>query len=70
MRVQSGSLDVSSYVSSVFQKRLGSKAVVRTNKPKRDTNKKAVLLEISGDMVRDNEEQLSEHFDKYRNMYS
>ena len=53
MRVQSGSLDANSYASSVFQKREVSKAVFRTNKSKRDTNKKSVLLEISRDMVRD-----------------
>ena len=53
MRIQSGSLDVSNYVSSVFQKHEGSKAVVRSSKLKKDTKKKAVLLEIGGDMVRD-----------------
>ena len=69
MRIQSGSLDVSNYVSSVFQKHEEKKAVVRSSKLKKDTNKKAVLLEIGGDMVRDNEDQFSEQFKKYRDMY-
>tara|TARA_S200000501_G_C20529505_1_gene614993 strand:- start:368 stop:580 length:213 start_codon:yes stop_codon:yes gene_type:complete len=70
MRIQSGSLDVSNYVSSVFQKNEVNKAVVRSSKPKKDINKKAVFLEISGDMVRDSEDQFSAQFDKYRDMYT
>ena len=70
MRIQNGSLDVSNYVSSVFKKHEGNRAVLRSSKPKKDVNKKAILLEISGDIVFDSEDQFSEQFNKYRDMYS
>ena len=69
MRIQNGSLDVSNYVSSLFEKHEGNKAVLKSSKLKKDINNKAVLLEIGGDMVRDNEDQFSEQFKKYRDMY-
>ena len=70
MLTQSGSINISMYTSYVFQKPIGNKAVVRSNKPQKDANKKTVLPEISSKRMQDSGDQFSEQFDKFCDMYS
>ena len=47
MQTLTGSLDVNNIVSSVFQKKLKTRPVGRSNKSRKDKPQKSVLIEVS-----------------------
>ena len=69
MQTLTGSLDVNNTVSSVFQKKLKTRPVGRSNKSRKDKPQKSVLIEVSQNMLENDTEQFSDLFDKYRHIY-
>ena len=69
MQTLTGSLDVNNIVSSVFQKKLKTRPVGRSNKSRKDKPQKSVLIEVSQNMLEHDAEQFSDLFDKYRHIY-
>ena len=69
MQTLTGSLDVNNIVSSVFQKKLKTRPVGRSNKSRKDKPQKSVLIEVSQNMLENDTEQFSDLFDKYRHIY-
>ena len=69
MQTLTGSLDVNNIVSSVFQKKLKTRPVERSNKSRKDKPQKSVLIEVSQNMLENDTEQFSDLFDKYRHIY-
>ena len=69
MQTLTGSLDVNNIVSSVFQKKLETRALGRSNKSRKDKPQKSVLIEVSQNMRENDTEQFSDLFDKYRHIY-
>ena len=70
MLTQRGSININMDTSYVLQKPIGNKAIIRSNKPPKDANKKTVLPEISSERMQDSVDQFSEQFNKFRDMYS
>ena len=64
MQTLTGSLDVNNIVSSVFQKKLKTRPVGRSNKSRKDKPQKSVLIEVSQNMLEHDTEQFSDLFDK------
>ena len=69
MHTLTGSLDVNNIVSSVFQKKLETRPVGRSNNSRKDRPQKSVLIEVSQNMLENDTEQFSDLFDKYRHIY-
>ena len=69
MQTLTGSLDVNNIVSSVFQKKLKTRPVGRSNKSRKDKPQKSVLIEVSQNMLEHDTEQFSDLLDKYRHIY-
>ena len=69
MQTLTGSLDVNNIVSSVFQKKLKTRPVGRSNKSRKDKPQKSVLIEVSQNMLEHDTEQFSDLFDQYRHIY-
>ena len=69
MQTLTGSLDVNDIVSSVFQKKLKTRPVGRSNKSRKDKPQKSVLIEVSQNMLEHATDQFSDLFDKYRHLY-
>jgi hypothetical protein len=69
MQTLTGSLDVNNIVSSVFQKKLKTRPVGRSNKSRKDKPQKSVLIEVSQSILENDTEQFSDLFDKYRHIY-
>ena len=69
MQTLTGSLDVNNIVSSVFQKKLKTRPVGRSNKSRKDKPQKSVLIEVSQNMLENDTEQFSDLFDKYLHIY-
>mgnify|MGYP003337272616 FL=1 len=69
MQTLTGSLDVNNIVSSIFQKKLETRPVGRSNKSRKDKPQKSVLIEVSQNMLEHDTEQFSDLFDKYRHIY-
>ena len=68
MQTLTGSLDVNNIVSSVFQKKLKTRPVGRSNKSRKDKPQKSVLIEVSQNMLEHDTEQFSDLFMKYRHI--
>ena len=69
MQTLTGSLDVNNIVSSVFQKKLKTRPVGRSNKSRKDKPQKSVLIEVSQSILENDTEQFSDLCDKYRHIY-
>lgn len=64
-----GSLDVNSIVSSVFQKELEKRPVGRSHKSRKDKSQKSVLINASKKMLEHDTQHFSELVNKYRHTY-
>ena len=69
MQTLIGSLDVNNIVSPVFQKKLETRPVGRSNKSRKDKPQKFVLIEVNQNMRENDTEQFTNLFDKYRHIY-